>query len=609
MKQVVVLFRLFVLWIAIGMFSKVVFLWMYALQIGECRWMERVQVLWYGLRLDAAIAGYLLLLPILMTLVMVWYRGRVIRWIWSGYFILIAIVSTLGYLTNLGLYKYWGFPLDNTPVLYLQTSPKDALASMSIGQFAGMALLWLLFSLLIGYFCQLAYKPLFAEGNRRVMWKEKVCTSVALLFMAALMFIPIRGGFGTGTNHTGSVYFSSNIRLNHAAVNPLFCFVESVTHQQDLGSRYTFMEQEEAARIFDTLSYTVLREDSMQAESRPNVILICLEGFSKYIMTESGHVEGVTPYLDSLSREGWYFTNFYANSFRTDRALVSVLSGLPAQPTMSIMDIPRKSTILPSIARSLSREGYSTTFYYGGDTDYSNMKSYLMGTGFHKIVEETDFPSQARTGKWGVPDGPVYDRLLEDLRKEGTSPFFRMMMTESSHEPFDVPYQSRFTSPELNAFAYADQCLGQFIQALKREPCWENTLVILVPDHLGCYPIEIDNYALWRYELPLIFTGGFLKQSCRIPTTGSQIDIAATLLGMLGIPHEDFEYSKDLLDSHAPHFAFFTFPDAVGMKTDSCAVLYDITSEREMWQESENGEVLLQAKAYLQRVMQDVAGR
>lgn len=642
MKRLGLLLKVFALWTLWGMLSKCAFLALYHGMIPDLSLSDCVQVLWHGLRLDVAIAAYLTLLPTLLCLVSLYYRGKVLRYTWNGYFALTSLVSVLGYVSNLGLYAYWGFPLDNTPLLYLRTSPADAMASLTLWQMILLPLLlcaltWALYAL-----WQRVAKPLY-EAYSPTKRMHRVLLHVALLLLLPLWIIPIRGGFGTGTNHTGSVYFSTRVRLNHAAVNPLFCFVESVSHQEEIGTKYRFMADDEATRLFSRLTHTRLRQDtplmsspsvattpqdsptlvpsSDRVTNAPTqVVLICLESFSQYIMQEKGHVQDVVPQLERLSREGVYFSRFYANSFRTDRALVSVLSGIPAQPTMSLMDMPRKSTSLPSLARSLGEKGYSTHFYYGGDTNYSNMRSYLMGTGFQQIVSDTDFPSHLHTGKWGVADGPVYDRLLEDIRQTADQPTLRVMMTASSHEPFDVPYKGTLSSPELNAFAYADACLGRFVEALKALPSWRHTLLVIVPDHLGCYPKEIDNYALWRYEIPLILMGGCIEPSGRyaatlqaprrIDTLGSQVDIAATLLALLGYEHEEFIYSKDLLDAEAPHFAFFTFPDAMGLLTDTCRVLYDNTAGSLVLREGTHvSQHERMVKAYLQKLYDDLDKR
>ena len=598
MKQIKTLILVFSLWTAVGMLSKVLFLLFYhslipSLGAGDC-----LAVVWHGLLLDVAIAGYLSILPGLMLALSAWYAGAALQWLWRGYFALTAFVTSLAYVSNLGLYAYWGFPLDGTPLLYIKTSPSAALASMAAWQLLLMPLI--IIGVAVGIYKLMPRLPQRAKRGR-------IATGVALVLLSATMIIPIRGGFGTGTNHTGSVYFSPDIRLNHAAVNPIFCFVESVTHQEEIATRYRFMDGKEADAIFSAMSGTRLRPDAVRKDY--NVVLICLESFSKYIMTEAGHVSGVTPNLDRYSREGIYFPNIFASSFRTDRGLVSVLSGLPAQPTMSVMDIPHISTSLPSIARTLVGDGYATHFYYGGDTNFSNMKSYIVGTGFQDVTAQYEFSPKLSTGKWGVADGPVYDRMLADI-KEARQPFFKAFMTSSSHEPFDVPSYHKLDSPELNAFAYADHCLGVFVEQLKTLPCWKNTLVVIVPDHLGAYPAQADNYQRWRYELPLVLLGGMITQPREVATVGSQTDIAATVLAMLGRGHEDFLYSKDLLDPAAPHFAFFSVPDAMGMVEGDAFIYYDNTSKSVVTAEGTTPEALLpKAKAYLQKLYDDLGAR
>ena len=576
----------------------------------DASWSDIIQIFAYGLRLDVAIAGYLTLVPGLVLLVSMWYRGLVLKRFFQGYFVITTFLYSLAVIANLGLYGYWGFPLDNTPLLYIRTSPADALASMTAWQLILAPLAILVATVLLYFVFNKITAPLYKNGSPRHSLALSL-QSLVVLLLTAVLILPIRGGLGTGTNHTGSVYFSTNIIMNHAAVNPVFSFVEAVTHQEEIGTRYRFMSDEEATAIFSKMTHTTLRASAFSRQF--NVILISLESFSDSIM----HIPGVTPCLNKLADDGLHFHNFYANSFRTDRALVSIHSALPAQPTMSIMDMPKKSTSLPSIAGTLAQNGYSTTFYYGGDINYSNMRSYFIGTGFQHIVSDVDFPKSQHTGKWGVADGPVFDRLLADIKSDKSGkPFFRSIMTESSHEPFDVPnYNKIKSSPELNAFAYADECLGRFMNQLATLPCWSNTLVVIVPDHLGAHPANADNYQQWRFRVPLILSGGAIEHfrteaQESLDVIGSQIDIAATLLALLGIDHSEFTYSKDLLDPAAPHFAFFTFPDAMGITTTSGRVIYDNTSNKVTLQTGTNSATLTkQAQAFLQKLYDDLDKR
>lgn len=605
MKHIKKLCIVFTLWTMIGVFSKVIFLLVYHNLIPTLNLTDCLAVVWHGLRLDIAVSGYLSIIPGLILATTIWYNNRLLHWTWNCYFAITSFLSTLTYVSNLGLYAYWSFPLDSTPLLYISTSPSAALASIPVWQ----SLLFLCIIMLVTY----GTYYVFAKIGRDLAKQPSITATIITILMTIAMIIPIRGGFSTGTNHTGSVYFSSEMHINHAAVNPVFSFVESVTHQEEIATRYRFMPNDEATRIFKTLTHTALRENAVRHNY--NVILIGLESFSKYIMSESGHInEIVTPNLDRYSNEGLYFTNIYASSFRTDRGLVAMLSGLPAQPTMSVMNIPRISTSLPSLARTLGTVGYNTHFYYGGDTNYSNMRSYLIGTGYTDVTSQYEFSPDLNIYKWGVADGPVFDRVLEDIKHEETNhngkPFFKTFMTSSSHEPFDVPDYHKLKQPELNAFAYTDHCLGLFIEELKKMSCWQNTLVIIVPDHLGAYPQQADNYQLWRYEIPLIMLGGMITKPIRVETIGSQTDICATVLAMLGREHKEFTYSKDLLDPDAPHYAFFSFPDAIGMVRQQGYVIYDNTSGQTVVNNGNNTETLLsEAKALLQKLYDDLSNR
>lgn len=573
--------------------------------MGDSGVMDWLAVMWHGLPLDLSMAGYLTAIPALLLIVSVFVDGKWIAWTLKIYFMFTSTCVSLAFIVNIALYGFWGFPLDSTPLFYFFSSPAEAVASVS---------LW---PILLGVVALLACVFILSYVAGKCINVGMACiynnmeTTIALVLLTALLFIPIRGGITVSTMNTGKAYFSDDQRLNHAAVNPLFSFVESVVNEGNIDSRYRFMGEAEANKLFKAMTCT--RSDSTRIllnTRRPDVLIIIMESFSNKVMATLGGEKGVAVNLDRLASEGVLFTNFYANSFRTDRGLVSVLSGYPAQPTMSIMQYPRKTDKLPSIGRSLRGVGYSTKYYYGGDADFTNMRSYLVSSGFNDIVSDVSFPVGERLSKWGVPDGFVFDRLLGDLRKEkGGRGMLRVLQTSSSHEPFDVPYH-RLGNKILNAFAYADDCIGRFISEFKKLPQWKNTLVVLVPDHLGAYPPGISNFVLDRYRIPLILTGGAVNGRHTVNVIGSQQDIAATLLGQMGIPHADFTFSKDMLSPLAPHFAFFTVPDAFGMVFDSGSVIYDNKSGKVVLGTGKaKGHNLRYGEAYLQKLYDDMARR
>lgn len=628
--------KTYCLFVCIFMLQKPLFMLFYRSLYAETSGSDWLNVIWHGLPLDLSLAGYLTAIPGLLFIASAWTLSKVLHRIWCGYFLFVSLLLSLIFTVDVGLYEYWGFRLDATPLFYFFSSPKDAVASVSIWMVLGGIGAMLLYAALL----YAVFYGVLLRKKRLLQMKLPYCrlnVSGALLLLTGLLFIPIRGGFTVSTMNVGKVYFSAEQRLNHAAINPAFSLMESLARQKDFSSQYRFMEAEEADRVFKSLLDPAViggqaeRADSLRQSAdslhtlfntpRPDVLFVILESFSSKLMTTLGGEPDVAVHLDSLSREAVLFTNFYANSFRTDRGLVAILSGYPAQPTTSIMKYPRKTQHLPAIAGSLKEAGYATRYYYGGDADFTNMRSYLMSSGFEEIVSDRDFPVSERLSKWGVHDHLVFNRLLEDLQAEASTlpvsgdsvaertPRFWVLQTSSSHEPFEVPYR-RLKNDRLNAFAYTDSCVGDFVKRFRKLPQWRNTVVVLVPDHLGAYPEGISNLAVERYRIPLLMIGGAVRQPRHIDVYGSQHDIAATLLAQLGLSHEAFTFSKDMLNPDAPHFAFFTVPDAFGMVTPDNRLVFDCQADAVAVDEgTAKGKNLLPGKAYLQKLYDDLAKR
>ena len=572
-------------------------------------WTDWFSVIGHGLPLDLSLAGYLTILPGLLLIASAWTDSRILQLIRRIYFTIISILLSCIFISDLGLYGYWGFRLDTTPLFYFFSSPKDALASVSLWVVAGGILAMAVYAVLL-YF---VFSWILVNEKRPLKIPyRRLSVSGVLLLATGLLFIPIRGGFSVSTMNLGRVFFSADQRLNHAAINPAFSLLDSFSRQADFDKQYRFMPTEEADILFSELTDKPVTDSIPRLfnTERPNIIMIILESFSSHLMETLGGEPGIAVNMDEFAKEGILFTHFYANSFRTDRGLVSIISGYPAQPTTSIMKYTRKTQSLPSIPASLKKAGYDLQYYYGGDADFTNMRSYLVSTGIEKIVSQNDFPVSERLSKWGVHDHILFHRILTDLKTEPQQePFFKILQTSSSHEPFEVPY-SKLSNVKLNAFAYTDSCAGDFVRQLKETPLWKNSVVLFVPDHLGVYPESIDHLSPERYTIPLILTGGAVKEPQRITAYGSQIDIAATLLAQLGLPHDDFTFSKNILNPSSPHFAFFTFPNIFGMVTADNEVVFNCESNTVAMDEgTHQGENLNKGKAYLQKLYDDLAKR
>lgn len=613
MKQLLWFLRTYIMLVVIFLIQKPIFLLVEnssASSPVDAIWSSMISVMWHGLMLDHAIAGYITLLPGLMLLASVWIRKELVRPVFNTYFGLVSFGISLCFTLNAALYPFWKFPLDSTPFSYFFSSPTDAFASTSVW----FSLLGVVVMAVYACLVWLLLRMPAPKGRHDRMDHHRIRTSLLLVALTALLIIPIRGGIDVSTNNTGNAYFSQNALLNHAAVNPIFSLMESVDHQNDFGSQYRFMDDAEATKIFKAMvstsdhnTYPLLTEQARK-DGKPDILIVIMEGFASDMLPSMGSCKNVAVELDSIAQQGVLFTRFYANSFRTDRGLVSILSGFPAQPNTSIMRYPSKSAHLPSLVRSLSENrNYQSAYYYGGDVNFAFQRSYLVSQGFQEIVSDSDFPIADRQSKWGVPDHILATRLLADLKKpRGKGPMLRVLQTSSSHEPFDVPYK-RLADKRLNSFAYTDSIIGNLMREYSKLPQWKNTLVILVPDHVGLYKDDLDYSQRNRYQIPLILTGGAVAKPLKVGIIGSQQDIAATLLGQLGIPHDEYMFSKNMMSDETPKFAFFTAPDFFGVVSDENSLIYDNKALRTVYDKGAKlGYNIKRGQAYLQKLFDDI---
>lgn len=565
----------------------------------------------HGLSMDCSMAAYLTIIPALLIITGIWTQRKWIRIAEQGYFAIISSLLAIITVLDLTLYGYWDFRLDMTPFFYFTTSPQAAMASAEWWLIvAGIVIITVIAITLYKVFMWLLKKQSGGKSNRR--WRS---TAVMTVVTAAL-FIPIRGGFTVSTMNLSRAYFSQNQRLNHAAINPAFSLMYSATHQNNFAGQYRFMDNESAEKALFELNSAILSDsvannniitsETLLKCKRPDIYLIILESFSAHLLESLGG-ENIAENLDSLGREGILFSNFYANSFRTDRALPAILSGFPSQPSTSIMKFVEKAERLPSIAGELKKAGYFPQYYYGGDINFTNMNAYLVNSGFEKIVCDKDFSLSERASKWGAPDHLVFERALADAQKNDVEnrPQFNVIQTSSSHEPFEVPYaNTRFVDdPKKNAFAYTDSCLIAFVDGLKQLDSYNKTLVIMVPDHLGAWPKDLPD-APQRHHVPMVFIGGALNQNgVVIDTPASQNDIAATLLGAMNIEHNAFSFSHDILDPTAPHYAVFSEPSFAGLVTANDSAVINCDSGEVVKATGPDSEMrATQIKAFLQKL-------
>ncbi len=584
--------------------GKLLFMLFNARLYADIGFMDVCGVICHGLSMDLSVAAYLTAIPgLLMSWALIRGSRGAIDTILKWYLLAVALIVSLTVCLDAVMYGFWQFKLDVTPFSYFASSPTAAFASVSIGFVILGIVAWVACSLGAWALYRAIVLRLSPEVKRGRVWQCAVMVTAT-----CSLFILMRGGVTVSTMNLSRAYHSPDMRLNHAAVNPLFSLLYSATHQTDFGSQYRFFEADEAATLFAQTrpSGTWLRRPLLTTDN-PDIYILILESFSTHLMPSLGG-EAIATGLDSIARTGLTWDRFYASSFRTDRGIPAILSGYPGQPNTSVMKFVDKAETLPALSRTLVNErGYDATYYYGGDINFTNQLAYLVSGRFDRIVSDKDFDISERLSKWGAHDGVVLTRAANELRPyDPAHPRLTVIQTSSSHEPWEVPGNVRpdLTNPRAHAFAYSDSCVTSFVNTLRDSGSWDNTLVVIVPDHYGGYPELTDEVD--RHRIPLVMTGGALALHGIEHGVGSQVDIAPTIVSALGLDASQFIFGRDLLDAASPGLAYFADPSYIGWVTDSDTLIFNLDTSTALRGDTSSEQV---AKAYLQTLYDDLDRR
>lgn len=562
------------------------------------------QVILHGLTLDISTALYILAVPFLLTMMSVWYMPR-----WMGitvkvFFGIVAFALALAFIADTSLYPFWGFKLDASCLQYLET-PTEAAASVSTGYLiARLIVLVAIAAIIYKGFPDMPDIPdktdkAGLQGGQSLF--RRIRETILYLLLIPVIIIGIRGGLDESTTNVGQVYFSQDQFLNHSAVNPVFNFLSSFEKTASNIVDYDYYTQAECDQLMKGLYPTTsVDSDTLLTTTRPNIVIILMESAGEVFAQ-------AMPRLQQLKKEGIDFADCYANSWRTDRGTVCTYSGYPSFPTSSVMKMPKKSAMMPSIASSLRQEGYQTHYLYGGDINFTNMRGYLIATGWEQLTWKADYTlTEQNTAEWGVRDGITFETLYQMITRKHASPFLYGFSTLSTHQPWDVPIH-QYDDEILNAFYYLDQCIGDFVERLRKSPEWNNLLLIFLPDHSMDFGDCVETVQL-RNKIPMVWAGGAVKEPRRIEATCNQTDLVATLLAQMRLPYDKFPWSRDVLSKGYRYpFAVHNYNNGFSLVDSTGYMVYDLDSRKVIANKSSDSPRLVRmGKAILQATTKDL---
>lgn len=565
--------------------------------------------------LDLATAIVLVGLPMLGA----WFYFLFKRKFWLRFIVGTVLVELILYtmvaLMDAGIYREWLAKV-NMQALSHFINPKEIVATVPWH-------LQLIFILgVIGYswlFFQVYRKWIGSIIPR--LQSEPPNALYAILFLlvvAGLSVIGIRGGIMNLPISQSVVYFSSDVLANDIAVNPLYNLLQDITVQDQTPTdqEYVTLTDPEANELC-RLPYIIAQDSTIPilTSTRPNLVFLVLESWSSDMVGFSGGVKGITPNLDSLSTEGIVFTNAVASAYISDQGIPALFSGWPGLHKISAINRPHRIVAMPSLPEVLEKYGYQTSFSYGGDLVFGNIKGYVVQKKF-QTIRDMRFYTNLPQGKLGVHDQDMLPVFLAECNQM-KSPFFSVLFTLSTHMPYDYQSKKKYRSPIPNdceanytaSIQYADEALGNFFKEAKKQTWYDQTLFVLVADHSHNTYLQHDMASVNRHKIPMLFLGGAISKEFRgrvFSNWVGQTDLPSTLLHQLKLNESvDFKWSRDMFNPYTTSCAYFPFFGGSGFVSEKGVASYRAqykTTLVHTKNATDSAQLVSTAKAFLQNI-------
>jgi phosphoglycerol transferase MdoB-like AlkP superfamily enzyme len=520
-----------------------------------------------GVRFDIVISGYLLLLPYLI-LTIFFISGKRVHLVYQIVFILVFSLFTLAFAICAADIPYFNQFFSRITISAFQWADSPVFVMKMIVEEPRYWLYFIPFILVVIVFYKLLRRTFRSTEKKppiqRNIW---IKVFVSLIFVG-LMLIGIRGRLAQKAPiKVGTAYVTNNPFLNQLGLNPVFTLMQSYLENLDKRNEAIKLMDEQKAitmlqdyqKIDSAHSYFPLFRkiipDSISA-NKPNVVIIIMESMAASKMKRNGNKLNLTPFLDSLAVNSYYFDSIYTAGIHTFNGVFSTLFSYPAIFRQQPM---RESRILKynGISNTLKKLGYSTTYITTHDGQFDNVQGFLSTNDFDQIITEDDYPSDEVKTTLGVPDDYMFRYsipVINELHKKG-KPFLVAYMTASNHGPYHLPdyYKPRNSDLKDQMIEYSDWSLQQFIRMASEQEWFSNTLFVFVADH-GIHKKRSYDISLEYHHTPLIFYAPELLTESRVfNQIGGQIDVYPTIMGILKQPWINNTSGIDLQKEERPY--------------------------------------------------------
>jgi phosphoglycerol transferase MdoB-like AlkP superfamily enzyme len=519
-----------------------------------------LSMLLQGLRSDLITLG-LFAAPMVVLLPLFLAARRLAWWsrlssVWLSFSLIVILL--LEFATPQFVYEYDSRP--NRLFIEYLVYPREVVAMLWTGYRGSLALV----AVGLGAASWLIVRHFNKYRHCTNPWRARAVT-LAWPAVVVVLFVMIRSSFEHRPANLATFAFCDDAMVNSLVANSAYSVLSAVYGMKNEGQSEIYGEMptpEMIARVrsgmgagpesFTSDRFPTLHKQtaSVRRERPLNLVIVVEESLGAGFVEQLGGVP-ITPNLSGLADQGIWFEQLYATGTRSVRGLEAIVAGFPPTPALSVVKLNKSQRDFATLASVLRRAGYRSEFVYGGESHFDNMRGFFLGNGFHDVVDRDDIRAPKFVGSWGASDEDLFDKAHERLRAlhEAQQPFFALIFSSSNHTPFEFPDGriELYEQPKQtvhNAVKYADHALGGFLKQARASEYWADTLIMVVADHdTRVYGDEL--VPVNKFHIPGVILGAG-TQPRRIASTVSQIDLAPTLLSLMGVDSEHPFPGRDL---------------------------------------------------------------
>ncbi|MFY4842768.1 LTA synthase family protein [Aliarcobacter butzleri] len=547
MKLIKELFKVYLLFVALFLIGRFFFYLLYFERFDDISFLESLLTFIYGLRMDTIVICIILVIPTIFLAITPKIFSNFISKFLNIYILFFLVIALFIECASFPFFAQYDLRPNYLFIEYLEYPQEVTSLLFKDYKFQFIAVFILIIATIRIY-----SKSKFI--NFEQVFKQNYISRILILAPILLvLFLGIRSSLGHRPVNISDALYSENRVINEITKNSLhslgYAYYSNKKAENNI-SKYGKIDIKEAYKVASLAIGIDYKDEKkpfyrevkskLASKKQKNLVIFIQESMGAQFTGFIGK-QNFTPNLDNLAQDYLSFTNLYSNGTRSVRGLAALTSGTLPINGVEVIKRNKSQEGYFTVASLLKPYGYKSSFIYGGEARFDNMKGWYLGNGFDEVIEQKDFTNPIFTSTWGVSDEDLVIKANEKFKSyyENKEKFVSVMFSSSNHMPFELPdgkieFEKNIPKTSVeNAIKYADFAIGKFFELAKKEDYFKDTVFVVIADHnvrvYGDQIVPID-----MFQIPAVIVSSDIPHQIFTNLT-SQSDVLATALDLIGI--------------------------------------------------------------------------